>query len=47
MDNFLVCNLNRASFSVSHRLVNATVVQLCEVVHKGRQVGVQFRLVGR
>ena len=28
MDNFLLCNLNRASVSVSHRLVNITVAQL-------------------
>ena len=30
--------------SVSHCLVNATVVQLCEVVHHGRQLGVHVRV---
>ena len=44
MDIFLLCDLNRSSFSVSHRLVNATVVQLCEVVHHGRQLGVLVRV---
>ena len=41
---FLLCDLNRASFSVSHHLVNATVVQLCEEVHHGRQLGVHVRV---
>ena len=44
MANFLLCDLNRASFSVSHHLVNATVVQLCEVVHHGRPLGVHVRV---
>ena len=44
MVNFLLCDLNRASFSVSHHLVNATAVQLCEMVHHGRQLSVHVRV---
>ena len=44
MVNFLLCDLNRAFFSVSHHLVNATVGQLCDVVHHGRQLGVHVRV---
>ena len=44
MDNFLLCNLNRASVSVSHRLVNITVAQLFEVVHDSRHLGVHIRV---
>ena len=43
MVNFLLRDLNRASFSVSHHLVNATVA-LCDVVHHGRQLGVHVRV---
>ena len=44
MVNFLLCDLNRASFSVGQSLVNVTVVQLCEVVLHGRQLGVHVRV---
>ena len=39
MVHFLLCDLNHASFSVSRLLVNAPVVQLCDVVQHGRQLG--------
>ena len=46
MDNFLrSCNLSRASsLSVGHCLVNTTVVQLCEVLRHGKQLGVHVRV---
>ena len=40
MVHLLLCDLNRVSFSVSRHLVNATVVQLFDVVHYGRQLDV-------